>query len=256
VLSWEGSIVNALLVRVGADKSEGGGDWNGPVDLQSREFAYVPIPESPKREFHEGLEKLFNKLEKPVLSQFGVRLPKRLSARSMHLDPDFSHLTYGDMGRRAEQMRSHLREGVGDFVVFYAGLSDASDRKVLNDGKLRLVYAIIGIFEIEKFRLAVDIPPAEWDTNAHSRRVLKPDAKDLVVYAKAGVSGRLKHCLPIGEYRDGAYRVKRDLLAEWGDLTVKDGYLQRSARLPKFRDAPRFLRWFKTQDPVLVQANN
>jgi hypothetical protein len=118
------------------------------------------------------------------------------------------------------------------------------------------IYAIIGIFEIETFRRAVDIPPAEWDINAHSRRVLGPDAEDLVVCAKAGVSGRLKHCLPIGEYRDGAYRVLRDLLAEWGDLTVKEGYLQRSARLPKFGDAPLFLRWFNAMKPDLVQVNN
>ena len=34
-----------LLVRVGADQSEGGGDWNAPVGSTSYEFAYVAIPE-------------------------------------------------------------------------------------------------------------------------------------------------------------------------------------------------------------------
>ena len=249
--------MNALLIRVGADQSIDGGNWNGPVDLQSRQFAYVPIPESLKRALHEQLEKPFKILDKAVLSQFGVRLPASLSTRFMHLDPDFGHLTYGDTGQRAKQICNYLREGVGDFLVFYAGLSDARAKKAAsNDKKARLIYAIIGIFEIETFRRAVDIPPAELDINAHSRRVLGPDAEDLVVYAKAGVSGRLKHCLPIGEYRDDAYRALRDLLAEWGDLTVKDGYLQRSARLPKFREAPLFLRWFNAMTPDLVQANN
>ena len=43
-------MVNALLVRVGADRSIGGGSWNGPIDTQSRTFAYVPIPETVARQ--------------------------------------------------------------------------------------------------------------------------------------------------------------------------------------------------------------
>src|SRR5439155_17199958 len=34
--------VRALLVRVGADQSEGGGWWNAPVNSVTREFAYAP----------------------------------------------------------------------------------------------------------------------------------------------------------------------------------------------------------------------
>ena len=64
---------------------------------------------------------------------------------------------------------------------------------------------------------------------------------------RVGSSGRLQRCLPIGEYRDRAYRVRRDLLEEWGGLSVKDGYLQRSARLPRFLDAPRFMDWLESQ---------
>ena len=44
-----------MLVRVGADQSDGGGSWNGPVDSQSRDFVYVAIPESIG--VHTGLEK-------------------------------------------------------------------------------------------------------------------------------------------------------------------------------------------------------
>lgn len=47
--------VNALLVRVGADLSAGGGLWNGPVDTRSNEFVYVPIPET--KPVHVGMEK-------------------------------------------------------------------------------------------------------------------------------------------------------------------------------------------------------
>jgi len=76
------------------------------------------------------------------------------------------------------------------------------------------------------------------------------------VRGRAGSSGRLQRCLPIGEYRDRAYRVRRDLLEQWGGLSVKDGYLQRSARLPRFLDAERITGWFASQRPILMQANN
>src|SRR5258706_3749421 len=37
--------MRALLVRVGADVTETGGGWNGPVSPKAREFVYVPILE-------------------------------------------------------------------------------------------------------------------------------------------------------------------------------------------------------------------
>jgi hypothetical protein len=239
-----GSIVNALLVRVGVDKSKDGGRWNGPIDSQSGRFVYVPIPE--KQHVNAGMEKPYSGLAS-VLSTFGISLPAHLSPLAMHLDPDFNHLTYGDTGERAKQIREYLRPG--DLIVFYAGLFDIRL-------SVRLIYAIVGVFVVDRFRFAIDIPQTERDINAHSRRLLKPDAQDLIVCAKAGVSGRLECCVPIGEWRDRAYRVRRDLLENWGGLSVKDGYLQRSARLPKFNDPVRFQRWFETTNAVLLQANN
>lgn len=236
--------MNALLIRVGADKSKDGGRWNGPVDIRSGKFVYVPIPE--KQQVSAGMEKPYSAIA-PLLSTFGISLPTHLCAQRMHLDPDFDHLTYGDTGERAKQIRDYLTPG--DLIVFYAGLFDIRTNT-------RLVYAIIGVLVVEKFRLAIDVPPTERDINAHSRRVLKPNAQDLIVCAKAGVSGRLECCVQIGEWRDRAYRVKRDLLEKWGGLSVKDGYLQRSARLPKFNDPVRFQRWFELQEPTLLQVNN
>jgi len=66
----------------------------------------------------------------------------------------------------------------------------------------------------------------------------------------------LERSLEIGEYRDRAYRVRRDLLQTWGDLTCRDGFIQRSAVPPAFRDPDRFLRWFEAQSPILWAANN
>jgi hypothetical protein len=236
--------VNGLLVRVGADLSVGGGSWNGPVDSSSGEFAYVAIPENSP--VHPGMEKPYSALA-PILAKFGVDLPSHLRMRHMHLDPDFEHLTYGDQGERAKQLQANLREG--DLIVFYAGLADTC-------AATRLVYALIGLFVVEEFVLAADISFRDRNINAHSRRVLGPGAMDLIVRGRPKVSGRLSRCVPIGEYYDRAYRVRKDLLEEWGGLSVKDGYLQRSARLPKLLDPARFRCWLERQGPSPMQANN
>lgn len=85
--------MNGELIRVAADSSPGGGSWNGPVHGISREFAYVPIPENSP--VHSGFEKPYSALT-PTLDRFGVSLPGQVRERHMHLDPDFSQLTYGD----------------------------------------------------------------------------------------------------------------------------------------------------------------
>jgi len=117
-----------------------------------------------------------------------------------------------------------------------------------------LIYALIGLYVIENIVPAVSVPKARWSENAHTRRV--PRDGEIVVHAQPGVSGRLRQCIQIGELRGGVYRVRNDLLTAWGGLGVKDGYIQRSARLPAFGDAEKFYRWSRTQKPELVAANN
>jgi len=235
--------VKALFVRVGADQSEAGGRWNGPVRSTTCEFAYVPIPET--KAIQPGLHKPYN-LVMRVVSRFGCTLPQNLATANMHLDPDFSHLTYGDQGERAKQIQSKLNKG--DLLVFYAGLADIHTAS-------QLVYAIIGLYVIDTIVDAVTVPRQRWDENAHTRRVLPKTANDIVVKAQPKLSGRLTNCLPIGEFRDRAYRVTLPLLKIWGGLSVRDGYLQRSARLPKILDAPAFYDWFKHQRVVLTSRN-
>ena len=69
-----------------------------------------------------------------ALARFNCFLPLHLTAQSMHLDPDFDHLTYGDQGQRAKQIQTKLAGG--DLLVFYASMRD------VNGGGL--VYALIG----------------------------------------------------------------------------------------------------------------
>jgi hypothetical protein len=236
--------MKGLLVRVAADQSEGGGYWNGPADSETGQFVYVAIPES--EPMHPGLNKPYAALRSP-LSSLGTALPPHLSAQDMHLDPDFDYLTYGDQGERAKQIRTKV--GPGDLLVFYAGMRDVRP----SEG---LVYALIGLYVVEDIIPALMVPVARRHENAHTRLVLAAGASDIVVRARREVSGRLERCIPIGEYRERAYRVWPKLLAEWGGLSVTNGYLQRSARLPEFSRADQFYDWFLAQKVALLPRNN
>lgn len=241
--------MNGLLVRVAADKTSVGGGWNGPVDSSTGEFVYVPIIE--RSPFHRGLATPYSIIS-PYLGNRWPSLPARLSKCDMHLDPDFGHLTYGDCGARAEQIRSKLNRG--DLLVFYSGLKDVHP-------STRLVYAVIGLYVIAQIVSAETVPRARWQENAHTRRK-SSGMGDIVVRAMPGVSGRLEQCLPIGEYRSPngmphkgpSYHVQSSLVRQWGGLDME--YIQRSARLPTLNDAGRFYRWFKAQRARLIARNN
>ena len=246
--------MKGILVRTGVDHSYGG--WNAPVDPSSGRFVYVPIPEGDHVKYHEGCERRFAEIT-PALHNFAdrvgcdlfgdLRCPPALLDGSMHLDPDYEHLTYGDVGdRRGSEIKAL---GEDDFLVFYAGLRPCTPAED------RLIYAIVGIFVVDEVVDAADVPRRRIHENAHTRK-LKLGASDIVVRGKPTVSGRLRHCIPIGEYRDRAYRVRRDLLEAWGGLSVNDGYIQRSARPPRFLDPGRFMTWFERQNEELIRANN
>jgi hypothetical protein len=74
------------------------------------------------------------------------------------------------------------------------------------------------------------------------------------VRGKPGLSGRFNRSIPIGEWRDNAYRVCRDLEESWGGLTVKN--IQRSVVPPAFIDAEKFYVWFRQQGITLTPRNN
>ena len=90
----------------------------------------------------------------------------------------------------------------------------------------------------------------------HYTRYLHVNDTDIVVKGKPFVSGRFTKCIPIGEFRKNSYRVKTNLLQEWGDLEVNDGWIQRSANPPMFRQTDKFLSWLRNLEPKLIAANN
>lgn len=245
--------MNAILVRVGVDQAYG--QWNAPVDPESGCYVYVPIPERSGTPFKTGLERTYQEVF-PALRDFATQsgldpasdltVPADLKKLSMHLDPDFDWLTYGDNGDVRGAEMKHLCDG--DLLVFYAGLRSVWDKR-------RLVYGLVGLYVVEEVVLARHIPAERHRENAHTRK-RKIGAPDIVVRGKPGVSGRLKRCIPIGEWRNGAYRVTRRLLDEWGGLSVKDGFIQRSVRPPSFLDPQKFFDWFQRQEVGLMEKNN
>ncbi len=244
--------MRAYLIRIGVDQAYG--SWNAPVDPLTREFVYVPIPESRSMRFE--LKKTYEDIV-PALVDFErshpqaplscVRLPDTLRSQKIHLDPDFAHLTYGDSGTRRGKGLTELSRD--DVLVFYAGL------KPVAQCEHRLIYALVGLYRIAEVVRAGSVPSSRWAENAHTR-CIETEASDVVVRGQPGNSGRLTRCFPMGEFRELAYRVQRPIHEAWGGLSCKNGYLQRSAVLPTFLDPDKFMRWFEKQDPELIAANN
>ena len=242
--------MKAVLVRVGIDGSCG--EWQGPCNPRNNEFVYVPIPEDTHKNV-PGMERLYSSLVAPALAGFSERndcnvaLPQHLQGGRMHLDPDFEQLSYGDTDNRGRPLADL---GPGDLVVFYAAL-----RPIHPIAVGRLMYALIGMLSVQSVQRVGDIPDARRDSNAHSRRQ-SAEPSDIAVYGAPQTSGRFRHAIPIGEYRNRAYRVRKPILEQWGHLSVGGGYLQRSANLPHFENPPKFQAWLQSQNPQLMQANN
>lgn len=245
--------MKALLVRIGVDQAYGG--WNAPVDADGR-FVYVPIPEGGRRSYHPGLERRYGEVL-PALQRFcrehdcvlsgDLRFPGGLLNHPMHLDPDFECLTYGDDGmRRGAQMAKMVE---GDLVVFYGGL------RPIHRCEDKLIYALMGMYIVQEVVRVTRVLPEQRYENAHVRWT-KTCKTDIVIRAKPGVSGRFDRCIPIGEWRDGAYRVRQDMLNAWGGLSVKNGFIQRSAVPPPFANPAQFLKWFQKQPVEIIARNN
>lgn len=234
--------MKGLLIRVGVDQAFGG--WNAPVDPDTLDFAYVPIPDGGQ---HPELATPYDAIVGAVARFPGVTMPQALRGQAMHLDPDFATLSYGDNGARRGRGVAALIPG--DFIAFFSSL------RPVRACEHTLLYALIGFFRVREVSWAKSVERSRWGENAHTRRLEHRDT-DIIVRAEPRQSGRLRRCVPIGEWRSRSYRVRRDLLETWGQLSCKDGFIQRSAVPPSFLDPRRFLAWFHAQSPVLVAANN
>lgn len=245
--------MKGYLVRIGIDQEYG--RWNAPVDPETGEFVYLPIPDAPTKRYSSGLKRSYREFLRP-LDNFSakypqsnpkqVKLPGELFRSNLHLDPDFEYLTYGDNGDKRGSGIASLQRG--DVVVFYSGLRSIARQP-------RLIYALIGLLVVDEVVFANSVEPSRRKENAHTRWTsISP--VDIVVRGQQHLSGRFDRCIPIGEWRDRAYRVRKDLEDMWGGLSVANGYIQRSAVPPAFQSAGRFYKWFRKQNVALLNRNN
>jgi hypothetical protein len=80
----------ARLIRVGIDSSYG--EWNAPVNPDTCEFVYVPIPEDNKyKQIRPGYERNYHQF-RDACRCFEVIFPDRLLEKFTHLDPVFWEL--------------------------------------------------------------------------------------------------------------------------------------------------------------------
>lgn len=106
--------MKSMLLRVRIDKSSDG--VLAPI-FQDGSFEYIPLSEkdetsTEKRTYLD----LTGKKGKP-LSDY---LPPKVANRKVHLDPEFTTFTYGDVGRKAGYLK---KLKTCDILVFYAGLT-------------------------------------------------------------------------------------------------------------------------------------
>ncbi len=240
-------MARGILLRVGIDSQSG--EWNAPCCNDGR-FCYVPIPYGRNSERGPAFDHYYSEF-KPYVEHMGVEWPSPLSG-TCHLDPDFVHLTHGDQGARGMRIREFI--SAGDFIVFWSGLRSVHTKEIR--------CFIIGFYTVSCVVNASEVGSLDAHRNAHTRDNLAADCEDVVVFANPEKSGRLWKHIPIGRSRNGHQRVDRELLTAWGDLQTKDGkkwkdgYIQRSAAPPIFRNSAKFLKWFWAQKPKLVHANN
>lgn len=231
--------MRGILLRVGCDQTEDGGRWNPPVNIETWDYAYVPIPSNESCHTHIVSCPTYRCFENSV-NRLGTKLPENLSHdRKVHLDPDFESLTIGEpfvKGKLSSRGTIMNELSKGDIIAFYAAF-----KPIQPGNESNLAYCMFGIFHIECKTYVKDLTFEERSRCAHGRRVGAEN--DLVIWAYYSSSGRFEKAIPIGFYGKGAYRVRKDLLGLWGGLKVKGGYIQRSVRPPHFERADKFLDW-------------
>jgi hypothetical protein len=247
--------MKGVLLRVGCDSTKKGGKWNAPLNHLSLEYVYVPIAGHEDNYQHLGDCPTYGSFC-PKLQLLGVSLPPHLKPDTkVHLDPDFESLTFGEpyhhkSGKLSSRGQTLDQLNLGDFIAFFAGF-----RPVGHPRSSPIIDCMFGILHVQSKRIVGNLPMDKRLSCAHGRR--KGAEKDLVILGDPKTSGRFQKVVPIGGYRDGAHRVYKELLREWGDLNVKDGYIQRSARPPLFLNPKKFLHWLNLQKRIspLLQSN-
>jgi hypothetical protein len=177
-----GKNMKVALLRVGADTAAG--KINGPL-FDDGSFEYIPIPD------YGGIDdrtygNTIGASGRPLIDYFPKSLQGRMRDQSIHFDPEFITLTYGDPTPPKSGLR-HLEKG--DFLVFYAGLQG------FGFDSAPALY-IIGYFEIMVAGRAGDFAQIRmksiFGNNFHVKhRDVFREQKDYLILVKGSTNSRL-----------------------------------------------------------------
>lgn len=241
--------IRGLLMRVGIDQTFG--HYNAPINPNNCDYLYMPIPQSKDSIFRNGMATTYQNLIAPfnawsLRNNVHLKFPDHLVNENCHLDPDFDHVSYGDQatgrGRRVRELKK------GDFIAFFASFMPTEPFKE------KLVYALYGIIFVDYVEKLGNLPENQFYKNAHSR-IVDQNPEHLVVFGDTAISGRFSRAIPIGEWRNRSYRLTHEILNEWGGVSVKDGYVQRSVNPPWFNNPSKFLKWLERKEIKLCRSN-
>jgi hypothetical protein len=132
--------MKAMLLRVGIDKSSDG--VLAPI-FPDGSFEYIPLSESDEK---SGEKRTYHDINGSKGKPLSSYLPQVVADRKVHLDPEFTTSTYGDVGRKAGYL---LKLEPGDILVFYAGLTP---RKKSEHPEALYIIAYFTVKEILDFK--------------------------------------------------------------------------------------------------------
>ncbi len=176
------------LLRVGIDAGCGG--MQGPL-FQDGTFEFMCIPDRKRVSIHT-YGNMVGRNGEPVVKYFSEARRKLMAVQTVHVDPEWDTLTYGDPTPPKRSLR-HLRPG--DFLVFYCGLQEWDAERGWN-GQRRPALYLAGYFEVALAGAASDfdkkVLKIEFGQNFHVRYpAVFEQQKDDLVLVKGGSGSRL-----------------------------------------------------------------
>jgi hypothetical protein len=182
--------MKGIILRVGLDTGCGGA--LGPIRDDGR-FVYIPIPE----DVSTSTIKTYSNTKDREGSFLAELVPNKTKEKSLHNDPDFKSMSYGEPSMPKLSQLLTLKKG--DRLFFYAGLQPIS----IHDSHSRIY--IIGFFEVEKVIYFSNLKVEDYKkhikkygNNAHFFRN-EPDKELVVVLGNKKESRLLDKAVPLSD---------------------------------------------------------
>ncbi|PWI47703.1 hypothetical protein CEE45_10585 [Candidatus Heimdallarchaeota archaeon B3_Heim] len=179
--------MKAMILRIGIDKGTDG--TLAPI-FNDRSYEYIPMSERDNKSTEPRKYSNTKGRSGKLLSYY---LPKRVKDRTIHFDPEFETMTYGDPTIKRKYL---LRLAKDDLLVFYAGLTPFRTKR-FKEGLFIIGYFLVS--EVVEFKvLTMEEIKSTYNrlhNNAHAKRSYH--ASELVIVTGSSSSRLLERAIPI-----------------------------------------------------------